>query len=66
VGESTRGWFIIIIIIEQRCGQHYQILLDMFKQRIGHAGVANVEVGGSHPAILTRPSDHESAGSDPL
>ena len=51
-GESALR-HIIIIIIEQCRGQQRQVLLDVFKQRICHAGIRNVEVGGSHPAILT-------------
>ncbi len=46
------GWWRSVVIVDEGTGQGQHVVFDMVEQRGCHAGVAEEEVGRSHPRIL--------------
>ena len=46
------GWWRRVVIVDERTGQGQHVVFDVVEQRGCHAGVAEEEVGRSHPRIL--------------
>ena len=45
-------WWHGVVIVDERTGQGQHVVFDVVEQRGCHAGVAEEEVGRSHPRIL--------------